>query len=71
MSAYCTKRTYQNDAEQCLLSGAMRTWPKNGVRSAYDLNRSLARIEIPQRARLHRNVSRAILRSEKHGRHQQ
>jgi hypothetical protein len=36
-----------------------------------DPSRSLARIEIPQRTRLRRNVSRAILRSEKHGRHQQ
>jgi len=34
-----------------------------------DLNRSFVRIEIPERARLRRNERRAILRSEKHGRH--
>jgi hypothetical protein len=30
-------------AEQCLLSGAKRTWLEDGVRSAYDPKRSLVR----------------------------
>jgi hypothetical protein len=25
-----------NGAEQCLLSGAKQTWPKDGAKSAYD-----------------------------------
>jgi hypothetical protein len=31
---------HANDAKQCLLSGAKRTWPKDGVMSAYDPERS-------------------------------
>ena len=31
-----TKRTYRGDLLFCPLSGVKRTWPKNGVMSAYD-----------------------------------
>jgi hypothetical protein len=41
---------HANDAKQCLLSGAKRTWPKDGVMSAYDPNKG--RIQIPQRSSL-------------------
>ena len=36
MSANGTKRTCRGDQLFCPLSGVKRTWPKNGVMSAYD-----------------------------------
>ena len=33
---------HANDAKQCLLSGAKRTWPKDGVMSGYDPQETLA-----------------------------
>jgi hypothetical protein len=35
---------HANGAAQCLLSGAKRTWLKNGVRSAYDPEWSCKRL---------------------------
>jgi hypothetical protein len=34
---------HANGAEQCPLSEAKRTWAKDGVRSAYDANRTSER----------------------------
>jgi hypothetical protein len=39
---------HANGAEQCLLSGAKQTWPKDDVRSAYDPKRVTEGLKVPQ-----------------------
>jgi hypothetical protein len=45
-------REHANGASRCPLSGAKQTWPKDGVRFAYDPTADIGCFEIPQRSYL-------------------